>query len=137
MVSQENAVVVSTWHSAKGLEWPVTVLFDLDRDTRFSALGVQVVSERASFDLANPLADRWIRYWPQPYHPMQRKAPFHQRLASDAATLAARQREGSQELRLLYVGWTRARDRVVLAGRTLGLKGVLIAPARRARIGRS
>ena len=71
----------------------------------------------AFVDLAAPLADRWVRYWPQPYHPMQRKTPFHQRLLEAPETAAVREREERQAVRLLYVGWTRARDRVVLAGR--------------------
>jgi len=93
------------------------VLFDLDHDPYFTALGVQVVADRAAFDLADPLAERWVRYWPQPYHPMQRNMPFQQRLAAAPETAAARAREERQAMRLLYVGWTRARDRVVLAGR--------------------
>ncbi|MEO6028494.1 MAG: UvrD-helicase domain-containing protein [Candidatus Binatia bacterium] len=125
VVAQDDAVVVSTWHSAKGLEWPVTVLFDLDRDPYFTALGVQVVADRPGFDLAEPLAERWVRYWPQPYHPMQRKTPFHQRLLEAPETAAVREREERQAMRLLYVGWTRARDRVVLAGRPTLPKGMI------------
>lgn len=126
VVTHEDAVHVSTWHSAKGLEWPITVLFDLDHDPYFTALGVQVVADRAGFDLVDPLAERWIRYWPTPYHPMQRKTPFHQRLLDAPETAAVREREERQARRLLYVGWTRARDRVVLAARPAGLaKGMV------------
>ena len=126
VVTHEDAVHVSTWHSAKGLEWPITVLFDLDHDPYFTALGVQVVADRAGFDLVDPLAERWIRYWPSPYHPMQRKTPFHQRLLDAPETAAVREREERQARRLLYVGWTRARDRVVLAARPAGLaKGMI------------
>jgi ATP-dependent exoDNAse (exonuclease V) beta subunit len=127
VVAQEDAVVVSTWHSAKGLEWPVVVLFDLDRDPYFTALGVQVVAARAGFDVAAPLAERWVRYWPQPYHPMHRKTAFHQRLGAAPETAAARAREERQAMRLLYVGWTRARDRVVLAGRPACLVKGMVA----------
>ncbi len=127
VVAEEDAVVVSTWHSAKGLEWPVTVLFDLDRDPYFTALGVQIVADRDGFDIADPLAERWVRYWPQPYHPMQRKTAFHQRLLAAPETAAAREREERQAMRLLYVGWTRARDRVVLAGRPACLVKGMVA----------
>ncbi|MEA3333319.1 MAG: PD-(D/E)XK nuclease family protein, partial [Pseudomonadota bacterium] len=53
-------------------------------------------------------------------------APFHKRLADHSATQIRADKEQRQELRLLYVGWTRARDKVVLAGRAgfLG-KGIL------------
>ncbi len=125
VVAQDDAVVVSTWHSAKGLEWPVTVLFDLDHDPYFTALGVQVVADRPGFDLADPLAERWVRYWPHPYHPMQKKTPFHQRLSDAPETATAREREERQAMRLLYVGWTRARDRVVLAGRPTFPRGMI------------
>ncbi len=117
VLAHEDAVVISTWHSAKGLEWPVTVLFDLDFQGRSSALGVQVVSDRTALDLGDPLAGRWVRFWPQPYHPQQKKAEFHRRLAAADVTAATEEREARQALRLLYVGWTRARDRLVLAAR--------------------
>jgi ATP-dependent exoDNAse (exonuclease V) beta subunit len=113
----EDAVVVSTWHRAKGLEWPVTVLYGIASSRQPSALGTHVVSDRQSFDLASPLAERWLRFWPTPYDKAQKGAPFHVRLEEHAATKEAARREERQELRLLYVGWTRARDRVVLAAR--------------------
>jgi ATP-dependent helicase/nuclease subunit A len=125
ILRDEDAVVISTWHSAKGLEWPVTVLFDGDFHDRTSALGIEVVSDRAAFDLADPLAGRWLRFWPVPYHPQQKKAPFHQRLQETQVTAAIEEREARQALRLLYVGWTRARDRLVLAAR----KGRLLVGA--------
>src|SRR6185295_2711280 len=83
------------------------------------------VADREGFDVGDPLAERWVRYWPQPYHPMQRKTPFHQRLSEAPATAVVREREERQALRLLYVGWTRARDRVVLAGRPTFPRGMI------------
>lgn len=123
----DDAVTVSTWHRAKGLEWPVTVLFELGgRSAERGALGVQVVSERTAFDLDDPLADRWIRYWPYPYGKMSKGIPLLDRLATHPATAEAMDRSRREEMRLLYVGWTRARDRVVLAARSGQLsRGVL------------
>ena len=58
-----DAVVVSTLHGAKGLEWPIVVL-DLHPDTREpSVFGVNVLSE-APIDLDHPLAGRRIAFWP-------------------------------------------------------------------------
>ncbi len=37
-----DAVEVSTWHGAKGLEWPITVLFELEFSKDDTALGVHV-----------------------------------------------------------------------------------------------
>jgi ATP-dependent helicase/nuclease subunit A len=125
IVRDQDTVTVLTWHSCKGLEWPVTVLFQLEKVYKGKALGVTVVSEK-QFDLYNPLAERWIRYWPYPYGKLGKGAPFHDRLAMNQATIEAEEREERQELRLLYVGWTRARDKVVFAGRNGFLKkGIL------------
>ena len=113
----DDAVVLSTWHRAKGLEWPVTVLYELEGMRADDGLGVRVVSESA-FDLAAPLAGRWIRFWPHPYHPNQSSAPFHARLEAHPALGPVCEQDERQRLRLFYVGWTRARDRLVLAGAT-------------------
>ena len=122
------AVTVSTWHRAKGLEWPVTVLFELDsRSTTRAALGVQVVCDRAVFDVDDPLADRWIRYWPYPYGKTIRGVPLIDRLAAHSATAEAMEQSRREEMRLLYVGWTRARDRLVLAARPGKFAGGMLA----------
>lgn len=108
------AVEVLTWHASKGLEWPVAVLADLDVLHEGSALGVRAVSDGA-FSLDDPLAGRWLRYWPSPYEPGQRGGVFEPALARSDAARDAERAEREQALRLLYVAWTRARDRVVLA----------------------
>jgi len=125
VVKDDDTVQVLTWHKAKGLEWPVTVLYQLDKVFPALPLRVSVIGE-SDFQLEDPLADRWIRYWPNPYGNFKTGAPFHERLMESPATLAKVEQEGRQELRLLYVGWTRARDKVVLAGRAGNLqKGIL------------
>lgn len=132
VVRSEDTVQVMTWHKAKGLEWPVTVLFQLDKVYPALPFGVGSLSDQ-EFDLADPLAGRWLRCWPDPYldtnNPwatISSGAPFHDRLQDNAATLEHQEKEKRQELRLLYVGWTRARDKVVLAGRKDFLKkGIL------------
>jgi ATP-dependent exoDNAse (exonuclease V) beta subunit len=88
-------------------------------------LGVQVVSDK-SFTLDDPLAKRWLRYWPNPYGSFKTGTPFHDRLKNHPDHLTCTEKDERQELRLLYVGWTRARDKVVLAGREGFLqKGIL------------
>ena len=111
-----NAVTISTWHGAKGREWPFTVLYELDGPPDVSALGVQVVSDALRFNIVKPLAGRWIRYWPNPYGSAS-KTPFHERLAGHPANRKACEEAQRQNLRLFYVVWTRARDRLVLAAR--------------------
>lgn len=111
-----DAVFVGTLHSAKGLEWPVTVLYEIDSTRKPTAFGVHLESDREQFDLADPLGGRWIRYWPDPYAP-QSSTALHQKVSAGPEHAAAQTRETREMLRLLYVGWTRARDRLVLAGK--------------------
>ncbi len=120
-----DGVTLSTWHAAKGLEWPVTVLAQLDLDPIQRAFDVHVDSETDEIDFEAPLAGRWIRYWPQPFTSRQTRNLVHDRLAVDPYAQRAVERAFAQELRLLYVGWTRARDRVVLAARPRLNAGIL------------
>jgi ATP-dependent exoDNAse (exonuclease V) beta subunit len=110
-----DALTVSTWHAAKGLEWPITVLFDLDWSSTHYDWGVRVASDREQFDASDPLGDRWIRFWPTPYHWNQKQPPFYERLRQHPVALRSLAEHHREQLRLLYVGWTRARDRLVIA----------------------
>jgi len=95
---------------------------------------VHLVSDRERFDFSDPLGGRWIRYWPDPYAPFQRMPSYqgntalHDAVRGGPEHAAVTLRETRETLRLLYVGWTRARDCLVLAARpgkliggTLGL----------------
>ncbi|HEX3598384.1 MAG TPA: UvrD-helicase domain-containing protein, partial [Polyangiaceae bacterium] len=64
--ADDGAVVVSTYHKAKGLEWPVVVLSNLHRRERRNAFAVTPESLGGAFDPERPLANRAIRYWPWP-----------------------------------------------------------------------
>ncbi|HQP87729.1 MAG TPA: UvrD-helicase domain-containing protein [Thermoanaerobaculia bacterium] len=111
-----DAVVVSTLHGAKGLEWPIVVL-DLHPDTReASAFEVNVLSE-APIDLDRPLAGRRIVFWPGPYTGRTSRTRIHGLLDSSERKRLLAERADRESLRLLYVGFTRARDRVVLSAR--------------------
>ena len=125
-VADENAVVVSTWHGAKGLEWPVVVIHTLATDLKGDALGVKVIDPDKDFDFNDPLAGRWLRFWPKPYAKNTRHSTFHERLGTHDAAREAKESDARETLRLLYVCWTRARDRLVLPAREGKLtKGVL------------
>jgi ATP-dependent helicase/nuclease subunit A len=120
--SDGGAVTVFTYHRAKGLEWPIVVLTSLGRAERRHAFDVWPETDRLSFDPANPLGDRWIRYWPWPFG-QSTKTPLRQRAEASEVGRAVADREERERVRLLYVGFTRARDHLVLAAR-LGKKGV-------------
>ncbi len=126
----DDAVTILTWHRAKGLEWPMTILFGLESMRTPSSFGVHVLSDRAQFDVNDPLGGRWIRFWPNPYTTSNQlgavrtaidATPGHQELIAKA---------DREALRVLYVGWTRAKDRLIFAaqrGRMLdGILGKLV-----------
>ncbi len=112
--SAEDAVTVSTWHKAKGLEWPVVVLAQLDRDKERSVFDV-AVEPTGSFDFQAPLAGRWIRYWSWPYGALSKGLALLDLAGESPEAERARERALRERLRLLYVGFTRARDLLVLA----------------------
>ena len=111
-----GAVVISTYHRAKGLEWPVVILSSLDRAERRDAFQVCPESDAAELDAADPLAGRWIRCWPWPFGLVQRSPLAAWAAASDEGR-RVEAREEKERARLLYVGFTRARDHLVLAAR--------------------
>lgn len=114
-----DAITILTYHKSKGLEWPVVVLSDLgfDRDTDVFRPRVTGISE----DPSRPLATRAIRFWPYPFGRNQYGVPGEQELSRLATGTPEAQEqaqaEAEESVRLLYVGFTRARDRLILAHR--------------------
>ncbi len=118
--------VVSTYHGAKGLEWPVVILAELDKQYDSSLFGVATVGS-GTFDPLDPPANRHLRYWPWPFSDQKRSTALNHLLdelvgdAPEHADVIATRR--SEEQRLLYVGMTRARDQLILAIRNQSAKG--------------
>jgi len=113
VASDEDAVVVSTWHGAKGLEWPVVVLASLGDPPGRDPFNLHVEAA-AKFDPADPLRDRWLRYWPWPYGNRSSGNRLEPLVTASPEGLRVADREEREQLRLLYVGFTRARDLLVL-----------------------
>src|SRR5690606_15034856 len=113
VVGVEDAVNLSTYHKAKGLEWPVVILADLNRTKPREVFDVLPETDRDGFDATDPLGQRWIRYWPWPLG-AERNAPLRELAASSSAGRRLAQRESRERVRLLYVGFTRAKDHLVL-----------------------
>ena len=111
-----DAVNVVSYHRAKGLEWPMVVLADLDHAPKPSAFGFNVESE-GDFDVWRPLNGRWVRFWPWPYGLQQRGVHIDASVLETEEHRQAVRREHAEAVRLLYVGMTRARDYLVLAPR--------------------
>ena len=116
-----DAVSVSSYHRAKGLEWPMVALVDLvDRVRRSpSAFGFNVESG-GDFDVWRPLKDRWVRFWPWPYGRQTQGVHIDASVSRTDEHRRAERRDRAEAVRLLYVGMTRARDYLVLAPRETG-----------------
>lgn len=91
-------VQVLTYHTAKGLEWPVVFMLGLDSEPKGRIFGVQYVKG----------GQPYLRCWPDPYAAATKKAVYYE--SFDAERQQALAREGEEDKRLLYVGFTRARD---------------------------
>ena len=106
-----DAVKVMTHHAAKGLEWPVVVLLDLEKGVR-DRLWSDGARSDASLDVAAPLKDRWIHYWPWPFG-AQKKVDIADVIAQSSEGVRLRAEAIDEAKRLLYVSMTRARDFLV------------------------
>ena len=111
----DNAVKVLTYHSAKGLEWPVVVMYELDWSRPESPFGTHVESEQDSFDPTRPLAGRRVRYWPWPYGSHKGDVGLDDAVRKSPQFEEVALRERKELMRLLYVGMTRARDYLIFA----------------------
>lgn len=102
-VLDEDAIVLSTWHSAKGREWPVVAVCGLDKSVKgeLPDLGLGYTS----FDDLSRLLERArIEYAPE-FAAEETNEKFLTELDALAETEARR---------VLYVALTRARDKLLL-----------------------
>ena len=96
----ENAVTIMTVHSSKGLEFPVVFLCDLSR--KFNMKDMQdaiLVDNDLAVGYNHVDRQRYVRY---------------PTLAKEAIVLKKTREAVSEELRVLYVAMTRAKDRLVM-----------------------
>jgi ATP-dependent helicase/nuclease subunit A len=102
-VVDEEAVTISTWHSAKGLEWPIVAVCGMTREIKPRLPDITVSYEDFK-DLGNILQKAHIEIVPA-FVAEETKAAFE-------ALLQPAQVEGAR--RLLYVALTRAREKVIV-----------------------
>jgi ATP-dependent exoDNAse (exonuclease V) beta subunit len=114
-VAGGDAVTVMTWHKSKGREWPIVVLTGLWKNPWVRVFDTVVESTVSLADPAAPLFGRHLRFWPSPYG-AARKGGLFDHLKQSPAIARAERNARDESLRLLYVGFTRARDRVVVVG---------------------
>lgn len=98
-----DGIEVVTWHASKGREWPVVAVVGLDDDFRPRA--ATLTAEFAGFEDLDGVLDRAeIRFCP-PFAAKETEEAFLAVLLPEAERTARR---------LLYVAFTRARDRLIL-----------------------
>jgi len=102
-VLDEDAIELVTWHAAKGREWPIVVVGDMDRkvEARLPELGVGYESFSALDQILSVAA---IEYAPD----------FAAPEACERFKEALQARAEQEARRLLYVAVTRAREKLVL-----------------------
>jgi ATP-dependent helicase/nuclease subunit A len=122
-----DAICVLTWHGAKGLEWPVVICSDLEKEPRARVWDQVLVVQEGAVDPHAPLASRRLRFWPWPFGGQSSGVPLLINVENSAVGQRAARRAMEEELRLLYVALTRARDVLVLPFRQ-GKVATALAP---------
>lgn len=109
-----DAVKVMTYHGAKGLEWPVVVLAGLSWESK-ARIFEPVAESDGLLNWQDPLANRWIRYWPWPFGLSGSGCALDDNAEQSEFGKKAWAQAVQEDTRLLYVGVTRARDYLVFA----------------------
>ncbi len=118
-----DAVALITYHSAKGLEWPVVVLSGLNSERDPDMWSPVVSGGDPTHD--DPLAGRILRFWLWPfgysdgqYGGLLSGTGLETDALQSPEGQSRTQQEQDENLRLLYVGVTRAKNKLVFAHRT-------------------
>jgi len=117
----DEAVNVMTYHKSKGLEWPVVILAELENDAldpssliNKSFFGTSLTAPD-EIDPTDPFKDREIRLITWPFGRMNTRVgdDIANRIKNTGRFKAIEKKESDESNRLLYVGYTRARDILV------------------------
>ncbi len=118
--TNSNAVNIMTYHKAKGLEWPMVILSDIDKKPldkfiRYEIFSTRIINNK-DLDISNPLKNRIIEF---SFWPFGTSTSVNEKLKEQIEALPNYFEIESNKLneasRLMYVGITRARDYLVFA----------------------
>ena len=109
-----DAVRVLTYHRSKGLEWPIVILMDLDKEINTKINNLTIVPKNNMVDLSNILGNRWVRLWINPYGKNNKKTVLWDNIEKSPEWDYQNKQDLAEEIRLFYVGFTRARDYLIL-----------------------
>ena len=110
-----DAVKVMTYHASKGLEWPIVICTQLDSTTRDEWPRVQTVPVGdGQMDFDAPLANRTLHFWPSPFNLTSKDFGHLEVIRHSEPAQRIQAQAENEATRLLYVGITRARDRLIL-----------------------
>ena len=126
--NQSNTVKVLTYHSSKGLEWPVVIMCELNEDTlennelikkSFMRVREMVLSDQDAAQ--DPFTKEYfIHLFPKNFKESGPRATAPQELTKKIVQLPLfeniKTRVTGEEKRLLYVGMTRAKDCLITTG---------------------
>jgi ATP-dependent exoDNAse (exonuclease V) beta subunit len=97
-------IEISTWHSSKGREWPVTIVAGWDKDIRDRPHTIR--AEFSNFDDLNDVLARAKLSWHAPFVASEQK---------EKQALKQQTADEETSTRAIYVALTRARETLVLA----------------------
>lgn len=101
--NETDSVQIMTFHASKGLEMPIVILAELGKNPNKSDMnGAMVFNRNAGLGLRYVDIEQRYRYKPFGY---------------TAIALAEEEKQKSEELRLLYVAMTRAREKLIMIGK--------------------
>ncbi|MCP4144426.1 MAG: UvrD-helicase domain-containing protein, partial [bacterium] len=114
-VGKDNdTLTLVTHHGAKGLEWPVVLAVDLEKDVRTRLWDLSVMAREDEFDVNAPLEGRSLRFWPYPFGRQSAGIDLKDKIEASEAGIQAMQQAIEEEKRLLYVSLTRPRDLLII-----------------------
>jgi len=109
-----DAITITTYHRAKGLEWPIVICNSMDTPLKVSLYGVRVKASDGKFDWTDPLKGRSLCYWPNPFPDQKGNEVLNDAFRQCKEWAIVENKAKNEAIQLLYVGITRARDQVIL-----------------------